>query len=124
MGVEATNVGALDGLVESAVTAFVDGAELIHEHVVSNIAPAQVLCVVFVGSANLRGGLCRGVVIGARGVVQRHRLDAVIVGGLLAALGFIGAPSGARNYLWHAIGGGSRFDGLAFLGIAVHEDGI
>ena len=40
IGVEATHVGTLDGLVQAAVAALVNRAELIYEHVISDIAPA------------------------------------------------------------------------------------
>ena len=124
IGVEAAHVGALYGLVQTAVAAFVDGAELIHQHVVSDIAPAQVLRMILVGAAYLCRCLCAGVVIGTRGVVEGHGLQAIVVGWLLAALRFVCAPAGAGDHLGHARGFCGGLDGFAFLGVAVDKHGV
>ena len=120
--VEATNVSSLYGLVEPAVAALVDGAVLIHQRVVSDIAPSQVLRMVLVRGAHLRGCLRAGVVIGARGVVQRNGLNAVVIVSTLASDALIRAPTGARDHARHAVGLGGRLNDLALLGVAVHED--
>ena len=79
---------------------------------------------ILVGAAYLCRCLCAGVVIGTRGVVQGHGLDAIVVGWLLAALRFVCAPAGAGDYLGHARGFCGGLDGFAFLGVAVDKHGV
>ena len=124
VGIEAANVCALHGLIEAAVTALVDGAVLIHQCVVSDIAPAQVLRVVLVDSAHLRCSISLGVVVAARGVVQGQCLNAVVVVWPHAALRLVRTPACAGDDLWHAVGDSGLLDSLASLRIAVNEDSL
>ena len=117
-------MGTLYGLVQAAVAAFIDSTELIYQYVVADIAPAQGLRMVVVGTAYLCRRLRAGVVIATRGVVQGHGLDAIVVGWLLAALRFVCSPAGAGDYLGHARGFCGGLDGFAFLGVAVDKHGV
>ena len=117
-------MGTLYGLVQAAVAAFIDGTELIYQYVVADIAPAQGLRMVVVGTAYLCRRLRAGVVIATRGVVQGHGLDAIVVGWLLAALRFVCSPASAGDYLGHARGFCGGLDGFAFLGVAVDKHGV
>ena len=117
-------MGTLYSLVQTAIAALIDGAELIYQHVVADIAPAQGLCMVFISAANLCRCLRAGVVIGTRGVVQGHSFQAIVVGRLLAAFGLVGAPASAGDNLGHTRGFRGGFDSFAGLGIAVDKHGV
>ena len=62
-GVEATCVCALDILIQATVAALEDVAVLVDKGVVSDVAPAQSLCVVLVNAADDTSGLALGVVV-------------------------------------------------------------
>ena len=118
-------MGALDVLVQAAVTALVDVAVLVDHRVVAHVAPAQRLGVVVVHAANDAGGLRLGVVVRAGGVVDRGRLHRIVVGGVAAAAVLVRAPARTGDHARHAgqvLRVDDRVDAVALLDVAVDED--
>lgn len=112
VGVEATCVCANDALVQSAVAAFEEVAVFVGEGVVSDVAPAEGLCVVFVDAAHDAGGFFLAVVVGSGGVVDDDGCGGVFVFWSGAAEGFVGTPACAGDDAGHAVGVGGEADAV------------
>ena len=117
-------MGALRAAVHAAGAAFVDVAVLVHERVVADVAPTQVVGVVVPDAAHDSRCLGFGVVVGAGSVVHGGGGGGLaVVGGAAAA----GAPLRAGDNLGHALGVGvghgldATFGGA---GAAVQEHGL
>ena len=83
--VESTRVCTLNCLVESSCAAFEGLTVLVDEDVVSDVAPAERLCVVGVDRADDAGRFGLRVVVATCGVVNGRATDEVVVGGGVAA---------------------------------------
>ena len=82
-----------------------DGAVLVDEEVVADVAPVQGDRVVVVDAPHDRGGLPGGVVVGSGCVVHDDVARGRVVG-VPAHVGGVGAPLGARGHRdWQAVGG-------------------
>ena len=101
VAVEPAGMRALHGLVQPAVTALEGLAVLVDQHVVANVAPAEVLGVVGVDAAHDARRLFFGVVIRSGGVVDGRRDHAIVVVRVAAPHPFVGAPALARNDVGH-----------------------
>ena len=97
-GVDATGVRPdahlAGGSSHGAGASFEDGAVLVDEEVVADVAPVQGDRVVVVDAPHDGGGLPGGVVVGAGSVVDDDVAGALVVG-VPAHVGGVGAPLGA-----------------------------
>ena len=98
----ATSVGAHDAVAQTAAATFINGAELVDECVVTNIAPTQSLGVVLVGATYLCGSTRGIVVVGTCGVVQGQCVVIHARGTAIAPVGFVRAPALTGDDAWHA----------------------